>query len=289
MMTNGKKTIATALNYAVATLSLNENIETKRLDAEILLCHILGCERIDLTLNRDKILDESSLCVFNEYINRRLNCEPISYITGKKEFMSLDFFVEKGVLIPRPDTEILVEEIIKTYNGKNTKILDLCTGSGAIAVSLAHYLKNSLITAVDKFDVCINIAKKNAQNNGVSDRVSVIKEDILELSDIEGDFDCIVSNPPYIEKDTLSTLPSDVKDFEPSYALDGGNDGLIFYRKITEFAKRKLSSDGILAYEIGFNQGETVPEIIRKTGSFKNIEVIKDLSGLDRVVIAKKE
>lgn len=289
MMTNGKKTIATALNYAVATLSLNENIETKRLDAEILLCHILGCERIDLTLNRDKILDESSLCVFNEYINRRLNCEPISYITGKKEFMSLDFFVEKGVLIPRPDTEILVEEIIKTYNGKSAKILDLCTGSGAIAVSLAHYLKDSMITAVDKFDVCINIAKKNAQNNGVSDRVSVIKEDVLELSDIEGDFDCIVSNPPYIEKDTLPTLPSDVKDFEPSYALDGGNDGLIFYRKITEFAKRKLSSDGILAYEIGFNQGQTVPEIIRKTGSFKDIKIIKDLSGLDRVVIAKKE
>lgn len=289
MMTNGKTTIATALNNAVATLSLNENIETKRLDAEILLCHILGCQRIDLIINKDKILDTATLSAFNDYIDRRAKNEPVSYITGKKEFMSLEFDVCDGILIPRPDTEILVEEIINLYKGKDVSILDLCTGSGAIAVSLAYYLKNASVTAVDKFDVCINTASKNINKHNLSDRVSVIKKDVLEDIEIGGAFDCIVSNPPYIKTDVLSTLPFDVKDYEPQYALDGGDDGLIFYRKITDFAKSKLKPDGVLAYEIGFDQAASVAEIIEKTHSFKEIRLINDLSGQNRVIIAKKE
>lgn len=289
MMTNGKKTVATALNDAVATLSSNENIDTKRLDAEILLCHILGCQRIDLIINKDKILDDTTLSYFNELIGRRAKNEPVSYITGKKEFMSLEFDVESGILIPRPDTEILVEEIINLYKDKNVHILDLCTGSGAIAVSLAHFLKNAKLTAVDKFDVCIDTASKNIDKYNLCARVSVIKKDVLENFEIDDDFDCIVSNPPYIKTDILPTLPSDVKDYEPQYALDGGDDGLVFYRKITDFAKNKLNSGGILAYEIGFDQGTTVTEIIKKTHSFKEIRVINDLSGQNRVVIAKKE
>lgn len=288
MMTNGKKTIATALSDAVATLSFNKNIDTRRLDAEILLCHILGCQRIDLTIDKDKILDETSLSVYNDLIDRRAKNEPVSYITGKKEFMSLEFDIERGILIPRPDTEILVEEIIKLYKDKNANILDLCTGSGAIAVSLAYYLKDAHITAVDKFDICINTASKNIDKYNLSDRVSVIKKDVLENLEIAGDFDCVVSNPPYIKTDVLSTLPADVKDFEPQYALDGGDDGLIFYKKITDFAKNKLNSGGILAYEIGFDQGVTVTEIIEKTQSFKEIRIVDDLSGQNRVITAKK-
>ncbi len=289
MMTNGKKTIATALYDAVATLSLNENIETKRLDAEILLCHILGCQRIDLIINKDKLLDTATLSTFNDYIDRRAKNEPVSYITGKKEFMSLEFDVESGILIPRPDTEILVEEITNLYKDKSVNILDLCTGSGAIAVSLAYYIKNASVTAVDKFDVCINTASKNINKYNLSDRVSVIKKDVLEDIEIDGAFDCIVSNPPYIKTDVLSSLPFDVKDYEPQYALDGGDDGLIFYRKITDFAKNKLKPGGILAYEIGFDQATSVTEIIEKTHSFKEIRLINDLSGRNRVIIAQKE
>lgn len=289
MMTDGKKTVALALLDAFATLKTNDTIDTPRLDAEILLCYVLNCERIDLVINKDTVLDENSVRVFNDYINRRVKNEPISYITEKKEFMSLNFYVTDGILIPRPDTEILVEEIIKIYKDKDAKILDLCTGSGAIAVSLAHYLNNATLTAVDKFDICIKTASKNAIINNVADRVNVVKKDVLEPFDVDGDFDCIVSNPPYIKTDVLSTLSKDVKDFEPMYALDGGNDGLIFYRKITDFALKKLKSGGILAFEIGFDQGLEVQNIIKDTHSFKEIKLLKDLADLDRVIIAEKE
>ena len=155
-------------------------------------------------------------------------------------------------------------------------------------MSLAYYLKDAHITAVDKFDICINTASKNIDKYNLSDRVSVIKKDVLENLEIVGDFDCVVSNPPYIKTDVLSTLPADVKDFEPQYALDGGDDGLIFYKKITDFAKNKLNSGGILAYEIGFDQGVTVTEIIEKTQYFKEIRIVDDLSGQNRVITAKK-
>ncbi len=289
MMINGKITVAAALNYAVATLSLNKSITTQRLDAEVLLCHILNCERIDLVINSNKVLDEKSASLFCEYIKRRARNEPVSYIIKTKEFMSLEFLVEEGILIPRPDTEILVEEVIKLYKDKPAKILDLCTGSGAIAVSLAYYLKNVRLTAVDKYDICLEVANKNALKHNVDKRVNIIKKDVLEHIDVDDDFDCIVSNPPYIKSYVLTTLPDDVKKYEPIYALDGGDDGLIFYKKITEFAKNKLNSNGTLAYEIGYDQAKSVVEIIKKTNSFKEIRIINDLSGLNRVIIAKKE
>lgn len=288
MMTNGKTTVATALNDAVATLSLNKTIETPRLDAEVLLCSVLSCERISLILNKDMILDENDLIVFKNFISRRAKNEPVSYITKTREFMSLDFDVEKGVLIPRPDTEILVEEIIKIYKNKNARILDLCTGSGAIAISLAHYLEDAYVTAVDKYEICLKTTEKNVQKHRLQNRVNIVYADVLEPIQIDGDFDCIVSNPPYIKKDVLSTLPDDVKGYEPLYALDGGNDGLLFYRKIVDYAINKLNSFGILAFEIGFDQGESIKKIIKDTLKFKNIRIINDLSGLNRVVIAEK-
>jgi len=203
--------------------------------------------------------------------------------------MSLEFDVEEGILIPRPDTEILVEEIINLYKDKSSKILDLCTGSGAIAVSLAHYLKNTSLTAVDKYDICLEITKKNAIKHNVDKRINIIKKDVLKPLSIDDDFDCIVSNPPYIKSDVLTTLPVDVRDYEPIYALDGGNDGLIFYKKITDFAKSKLKPGGILAYEIGYDQAESVKDLIKRTNSFEEIKIINDLSGLNRVIIANKE
>lgn len=287
-MISGKKTIATALNSAVTTLSLNETIETPRLDAEVLLCSILGCERIYLVIEKDRVLSDTEIEKFEECILRRKNNEPVSYITGSREFMSLDFDVSDGILIPRPDTEVLVEEIIKMYKDKKVNILDLCTGSGAIAVSLAYYLKNATILAVDKYAVCVDTTRKNAIKHNVDDRVNVVTKDVLEELDFDTDFDCIISNPPYIKSDILTTLPPDVQNFEPLYALDGGDDGLIFYRKITEFAKNTLKKGGILAFEIGFDQGNEVRKIIENTGCFDDIRVIEDLAGLDRVVIAEK-
>ncbi len=285
MTTSGKISITEALKQSTELLSKNKTIETPRLDAEVLLCYVLNCERISLVVNKDKLLSESDNALYLSYIARRKKNEPISYITGKREFMSLEFDVAHGILIPRPDTEILVEKIIDIYKGKKANIVDLCTGSGAIAVSLAYYLNNSLVSAVDKYDICVETARKNATKNHV--KINVIKADVLNNFDF-GDVDCIVSNPPYIETNTLTTLPSDVKDFEPMYALDGGADGLIFYRKITDFATKRLNLGGILAYEIGYNQAQAVKEIIDNTNCFKQVEIIKDLSGLDRVILAEK-
>ena len=289
MMTDGKNSVATALDGAVATLSLNKTIKTPRLDAEVLLCSILKCERISLIINKDKELDKTTLSIFEDFIRRRAKNEPISYITKVREFMSLEFNVSQGVLIPRPDTEILVEEIIKRYKDKSVEILDLCTGSGAIAVSLAVYLPFAHLTAVDKYDICVETAINNSKKHNVYDRIKVITADVLSNNfDIQNDFDCIVSNPPYIKSDILSTLDSDVKDFEPNYALDGGNDGLVFYRKITKFAEKKLKTGGVLAFEIGYDQGDAVKDIIENTDCFKDVIITNDLSGLNRVVLAEK-
>ena len=285
-MTNGNITVAETLKHGVSALSENKTIETPRLDAEVLLCYVLKCERIYLIINKDKLIDKTKADLYFSYISRRQKNEPVSYITGTKEFMSLEFDVCECVLIHRPDTEILVEKIIELYDDKEATIVDLCTGSGAIAVSLAHYLKKSKIIAVDKYDVCIDCAKRNAVNSNVN--IKFIKTDVLDDFKLDENIDCIVSNPPYIETEVLSGLSDDVKKYEPKYALDGGDDGLIFYRKITDYASKTLNSGGILAYEIGYNQSESVTQIIKDTDDFCNIETVKDLAGLDRVILAEK-
>jgi release factor glutamine methyltransferase len=285
-MTNGNITVAEALKHGVSVLSENKTIETPRLDAEVLLCYVLKCERISLIINKDKFIDKTEEDVYFSFILRRQKNEPVSYITGKKEFMSLNFEVCEGVLIPRPDTEILVEKIIELYKDKEATIVDLCTGSGAIAVSLAHYLKKSKLIAVDKYDICIDCAKRNAINSDVN--IKLIKADVFVDFKLDESIDCIVSNPPYIETEVLTGLSEDVKNYEPKYALDGGDDGLIFYRKITDYASKTLKKGGILAYEIGYNQSESVTQIIKNTDAFCNIETVKDLSGLDRVILAEK-
>ena len=289
MTTNGNLTIAEACALATKELSENKTIDSPRLDCEVILSHILKCERIDLILNGSNFLKKEHATLFFDMIKKRKNNTPVSYITGVKEFMSLDFFAQEGVLIPRPETEILVEKIIAFYkDNKIPEILDLCTGSGAIAVSLAHYLKKAKVFAIDKFDICVETAEKNAKIHNVSDRCNIIKGDVLDDFSCETKFDCIVSNPPYIKKDVLSTLPKDVKDFEPDYALDGGDDGLIFYRKIVEIAKTHLKDGGLLAFEIGFDQGEDVKYLIDETRVFQTVLVEKDYANQDRIVMAIK-
>lgn len=282
------------LKEGTAILKNSGATDTPRLDSEVLLMHVLGCDKMSLILN-DKMsvsfLDEER---FFSLLKRRKEREPISYITGEREFMSLKFFVAEGILIPRPDTEVLTEFVIeKAKKIKNAEILDLCTGSGAIAVSVAKYVKDSKVLAVDFSPKCLHFAEKNAKENEVADRVRVLKQDVLadfSLSDLgqkenEG-FDILVSNPPYIKSEIIKTLDKDVKDFEPITALDGGADGLVFYRRIAEISPRLLKAKGILAFEIGHDQYDEVYAILAGSGNFKDINSLCDLSGIKRVITA---
>lgn len=265
---------------------LEEISSTPRLDVEILLQKALGdVDRLYIHLNLDKSLSEEEKNLFLKFIEERLNNRPIAYIVGNREFMGLDFYVQEGVLIPRPDTEILVEEIIEIgKNKRNIEILDIGTGSGAITVSLAKYLESANITSVDISDIALQIGKKNAVSNGVNNKIEFIKSDLFTSIDENKKFDIIVSNPPYIRKDIMDTLDKQVKDYEPYTALEGGDDGLDFYRKITEQAKLYLKENGVLAYEVGHDQSEDVSNLMDMNG-YTNIYTMKDLQGIDRVVI----
>ena len=264
--------------------------DTHKLDTEILLQKALGdVDRLYIQLNLDRKLSDEELKCFNEMINDRLNGRPIAYIVKNREFMALDFYVEEGVLIPRPDTEPLVEEVIELSKGmKDVNIVDIGTGSGAISVSLAKYIKNSYVYSLDISDKALSIGKKNAVNNEVDDKIEFIKSDVFTgIKDRNLKLDIIVSNPPYIKKEDIKTLHTQVKDYEPYIALEGGEDGLDFYRTITEESLKYLKSNGILAFEVGHDQANDVCTIMENHG-YKKIYTKKDLQGIDRVVIGFK-
>lgn len=264
---------------------LEEISPTPRLDVETLLQKVLGVDRLYILLNLDKYLSEDEEKLFNKFIKERLNNRPIAYIVKNREFMGLDFYVKEGVLIPRPDTEVLVEEVIELGKDKgDINILDIGTGSGAITVSLAKYLENAKVTSVDISDIALEIGKKNAQSNDVDGRITFIKSDLFTNIDKDMKFDIIVSNPPYIKREVIETLDKQVKDFEPYNALEGGIDGLDFYRAITTQGKNYLNKGGILAYEVGHDQSEDVSKLMEKDG-YTNIYTRKDLQQIDRVVI----
>lgn len=264
---------------------LEEISPTPRLDVETLLQKVLDVDRLYILLNLDKSLSDDEEKLFNKFIEERLSNRPIAYIVENREFMGLDFYVKEGVLIPRPDTEVLVEEVIELGKDKGPiNILDIGTGSGAITVSLAKYLVNAKITSVDISNIALEIGKKNAQSNDVDDRITFIKSDLFTNIDKDMKFDIIVSNPPYIKREVIETLDKQVKDFEPYNALEGGIDGLDFYRAITTQGKNYLNKGGILAYEVGHDQSEDVSKLMEKDG-YTNIYTRKDLQQIDRVVI----
>lgn len=254
--------------------------ETPMLDAKVIVKSALGIDDIQLVLDKYKEVDGALVESAAAMAEKRRNHVPIAYITGHREFMSLDFAVESGVLIPRPDTECIAEAVIENVSGGN--ILDIGTGSGAIAVSLAKYIPESTVTAIDISDKALETARHNAQTNGIS--VEFIKADIFKF-DTDRIFDCVVSNPPYIETGEISGLMRDVKDFEPITALDGGADGLIFYRKIADFCKTNLKPGGKIFLEHGFGQSEAVQDILIGN-NFTNVEKIYDLAGIIRGCMA---
>lgn len=264
--------------------------DTPKLDIEILLSKALGdVDRLYIHLNLHKELTKEQLDSFNKMIQDRLKGRPIAYIVNNREFMGLDFYVEEGVLIPRPDTEPLVEEVIELVKGKeNLKIVDIGTGSGAITVSLAKYIKDCQVYSLDISDKALSIGLKNAISNKVEDKINFIKSNIFSGIEDRGlKLDVIVSNPPYIRRADIETLHTQVKDYEPYIALEGGEDGLNFYRDITRESVKYLKDKGILAFEVGHDQAEDVSEILKHNG-YTNIYTKKDLQGIDRVVIGFK-
>ncbi len=266
--------------------ALSERSDTARLDVDMLLAYALDLTDVQLITERYRKLTESQLGRCQQLFKRRYNGEPVAYITGQKAFMNLPFAVNRAVLIPRPDTEILVEALIERIAGSALCGLDVGTGSGAIAVSLLHYVEDLEMTACDISEAALSVARENAHRNGVSRRLKLVQSDLL--SNVKGQFDFIVSNPPYIARREIQTLAPNVKDFEPLLALDGGVDGLDYYRAITAQAARRLAPSGKLYYEIGYDQRAAVSEIL-KTAGFKDVGGMVDLAGRDRVVYGTKE
>ena len=280
-----EKTIGELLDKASKELK-EENIDTYILDAQLLLGNVLAKDKLYIITNRDKNVSLKDEKEYFELIEKRKNKMPIKYILGETEFMGLDFNVEEGVLIPRGDTEILVEEVLSIINEEDDlNVCDLCSGSGAIGISIANYRKKINVEEIDFYEVPEKVTKKNIIKHGLEGRVKFIKSDLLKEPINQGKkYDVIVSNPPYIKADEISNLMDDVKKYEPHTALDGGDDGLVFYKRIIEESKTTLNNEGVLAFEIGYDQGEEVSNLMKEAG-FYNIKLVKDLAGLDRVVL----
>lgn len=268
------------------TLLEKENIADAVNDSWLLAEYVLGITKTTFYVNPKAKVKARDAERYMKLIKQRAEKKPLQYITGHQEFMGLDFKVNENVLIPRQDTELLVEIAVKYINelGRPLKVLDMCTGSGCIAISVDKMCQNAEVAAADISQKALKVAKVNNHINDCN--VKFIQSDLFEK--VEGKFDVIISNPPYIETEVIEGLMSEVKEHEPYIALDGDKDGLKFYKKIAEVLDTYLCDDGKVFFEIGYNQGESVPELLNKAG-YENVVVLKDLSGNDRVVSAGKE
>jgi len=278
-------TVTEAFKKGTETLKLAGNNAPAN-DAGVLLCFILNCEKSFLYSHGTMEMSDKSEGDYFNLIRERAFGKPLQYLTGRQEFMSLVFEVGQGVLVPRQETEILVEKVIDFCRDfkKDIKILDIGTGSGCIAASLAHYLPSAFVTATDKMPEALVIARRNILRLGVDDRVKLIQSDLFETVENE-QFDVIVSNPPYIPSSDIDKLQDEVRRYEPRCALDGGEDGLFFYRAITAKAPEFLRKGGLLAFEAGIGQADKIAGLM--AGSFESIEIYKDLAGIDRVVTGR--
>lgn len=276
-------TVLDLINLSTEYL-VKKEIESPRVNAELLLAHTLKCKRLDLYLSYDRPLSEDEVSIYREFIKRRSKSEPLQYIIGKVEFYGLEFLVNPSVLIPRPETEILVEAILNSVNKNDKiKILDIGVGSGNISVSLAKHLPNSEITATDLSLPTIETAKENAKLNNVLERINFTKQDINVESFLDEKFDIVVSNPPYISKEEFPTLKDELKIYEPKNALTDFSDGLNYFRIISKKSKSILNKNGKLYFEVGQGQAEDVKKILSEN-NFSDISFVKDYLKIDRVV-----
>ena len=264
-------------------------IEEAALDARLLLEAVCGTNRNDLLVHADREMDAEQEQTYRDWIGRRTQHIPLQHITGVQEFMGLEFAVNEHVLIPRQDTEILVEEVLRDLHD-GSRILDMCTGSGCILISLLNYSNDCQGVGVDISPEALSVAGENAAKllSGKQDdtRITFLESNLFDK--VEGGFDILVSNPPYIRTDVIPTLMEEVRLHEPLLALDGTEDGLFFYREIIRQGKKHLTGGGRLFFEIGYDQGEAVKKLMEAAG-FLDVEIVKDFAGLDRVVYGRYE
>ncbi len=278
-----------ALAWAVRKLQ-DSGVSDARTEAEYLLSFALKIKRHDIYLHPERRLTGAESSEFSDFIRRRTLREPAQYITGETEFRGLVFKVSPDVLIPRPETELLVDEaldFLKDFTGEAT-VIDLCTGSGCVAVSIAKERYNTSVYAVDISKEALKVASRNALANGVSSRITFINGNLFDpLPLLKGKALIIVSNPPYVSKEDIEKLDPEIKDFEPMIALWGGLDGLDFIKRIISDSTEYLRPEGRLIMEIGWGQADKVTEIMMRNGCYRDIRIRKDLSGIERVVNAK--
>lgn len=271
------------LDYGKKELRENQ-IENGDYDAWLLLEYVCGISRTWYFVHEEETVLPEHAKKYVDMINSRKKHVPLQQLTQEAYFYGMKFYVNENVLIPRQDTEILVDEVLKETAGEeNLTLLDMCTGSGCILLSLLANLQGSGGVGVDLSQKALDVAKRNGSELGI--KASWLESNLFDK--VEGSYDIIVSNPPYIETEVIEGLMDEVKLFEPRMALDGFEDGLFFYREITKEAGRYLKPQGLLAFEIGYNQGQAVSELL-KAEHYENIRVVKDLSGLDRVVLGRR-
>jgi release factor glutamine methyltransferase len=280
-----------ALNQAVNKFR-SEGIDRPRTNAELLLGAVLNARKINLYLDRDRILTPQEVERFGQFIEERLSGKPVQYIIGGTEFFGLELKVNPSVLIPRPETETLVETVLENLRGfERPRIIDLGTGSGAIAISLAKNLTGSHVYATDVSSEALKVAQDNARRHAVLEQIQFLCGDLFEPlkgEKLAGEIDCVVSNPPYVSAEEFETLPKEVKDFEPIVALKTDEEGVFLHRKIIENSLGFLASGAMLALEVGVRQAGKVSELIRSQGSYEKTEIKKDLGGIERIVFARK-
>ena len=265
-------------------------VDSPRLTAELLLSHVLGCRRIELYTNFDRVLSPDELARYKAVLKRRLAHEPVQYIIGSTEFMGLKLEVDRRTLIPRPETELLVEHVVESARGRGSRpvrILEIGAGSGNIAVSLAKLIPSSEVIALDISTDALEVARGNARLHAVEGRVKFTAFDIMGRDgEYEAEpFDFVISNPPYIPAADIPSLPPEIREYEPLIALRDSGDGLSFFRRIGETGARLLKSDGRLFVEIGFNQRDAVCSILGDLG-YAPVRSFRDYAGIDRVVEA---
>ncbi len=286
-------TLIQAITIASSKL-VAAGIGNARLDAEVLLSHLFMRDRAWLIAHRDEPLDEAKRALFDKAVNRRARREPLQYLTGKQEIWGLDFIVTPDVLIPRPETELVVESALKIIQpaSSTVSVIDLCSGSGCIAVSLAKESSTARIFATDTSARALAIARGNARKHDVSDRIRFLEGDLFEpLTELNlhGIVDLIVSNPPYVRSGDLPTLQPEVRDFEPELALVAGPDGTEIQQRIIDTAPEFLKKDGSLIMEMGQGQLDSLTGIVNDAGKYETPEILKDLAGIERVIVARKK
>lgn len=287
---NSKWLLIDVLKEATRFLE-SHGITHARGNAEQLLSYVLGSDRIGLYLNFEQPLSENERKIYKQLLRRRTQREPLQYLVGRTEFMSLPFRIKPGVLIPRPETEVLVEKTIgqiekRFGSDKPISCLDIGTGSGNIAVSLAYQSENIRVIAVDVDQDTLAVAEENADVNGVGDRIEFVLLNIMDEKSIEKigqRFNIVVSNPPYVSEEDYKKLPEEIRMHEPKIALDGGRDGLRFYRRLAQILPELLEKDGLALFEIGADQTDPVKAIFKES-FLKHIEIIQDLAGQDRII-----